>query len=249
MSCVPHPYDASARYYDRIYAFKAYDEEAQAVRRLLAGLHPTAQTLLEVGCGTAGHLAFFAQWFEAEGLDRSPSMLAVAREKLPEAPLHKGDMRTFELARRFDVVTCLFSSIGYVRSLEELNRAVANMARHLTPGGLLIVEPWFTPDQWRPGHVGGSIVVNDDTLKIARFCVSETRGRFAVTPMHHLVADPTGVTHFVETHELFLATSEELEQAFVGAGLRDVRFDADVLPRGAWIGRANAVTPDHLERG
>jgi hypothetical protein len=62
--------------------------------------------------------------------------------------------------------------------------------------------------------------------------------RFAVTPMHHLVAEPSGVTHFVETHELLLATCEEYAAAFAAAGLAAIRFGAGVLPRGAWIGAA-----------
>jgi SAM-dependent methyltransferase len=148
-------------------------------------------------------------------------------------------MRSFDLGRRFDVVACLFSAIGYVRSVEELETAVANMARHLAPGGLVLVEPWFTPDQWQtPGRVRGSMMVDDEDLKVARFVVSETRGRVAVTPMHHLVAEPSGVSHFVETHELLLATREEYEAAFVAACLEGVRCDGEVLPRGAWIGRA-----------
>jgi SAM-dependent methyltransferase len=173
------------------------------------------------------------------GLDLSPAMLAVARAKLPGVVLHAGDMRTFELGRPFDVVACLFSGIGYVRSVEELRTSVAAMARHVARGGLLLIEPWFTPDQWHTtGQVRGSLMVDEDDLKVARFVVSETRGRFAVTPMHHLVGESTGVHHFVETHELFLATRDEYEAAFVAAGLERVRFEAEVVPRGAWVGMA-----------
>ena len=31
--------------------------------------------------------------------------------------------------------------------------AIGSMARHLNPGGVLIVEPWLRPDQWIAGHV------------------------------------------------------------------------------------------------
>jgi SAM-dependent methyltransferase len=236
---VPEPYELSARYYDRIYAFKAYRDEAEAVRELVARECPNATTLLEVGCGTGGHLVFFREWFAVEGIDRSAAMLEVAGTKLAGVALHEGDMRSFDLGRRFDVVACLFSSIGYVRSVEELGTAVGTMARHLAPGGVLLVEPWFTPDQWHtPGRVRANMMVDDEDLEIARFVVSETRGRFAVTPVHHLVAESTGVSHFVETHELLLVTREEYEASFVAAGLEGVRFDGDVLPRGVWVGRA-----------
>jgi len=235
---MPSPYSSSAALYDRIYAWKAFADEAGAIRELVDTLHPGARTLLDVACGTGGHLEHLRAHFVVEGIDGSPDMLAVARNKLGDVPLHTGDLRSFALGRRFDVVTCLFSAIGYVRSTAELDAAIATMARHLAPGGVLLVEPWFTPEQWRPGRLSGGMSVDTDELKVARFVVSSTRDRFAVTPMHHLVATKDGVEHFVETHELFLAEREELEHAFVAAALVDVRYLPDALMRGLWVGTA-----------
>ena len=62
----------------------------------------------------------------------------------------QGNMLDFDLGRQFDVVTCLFSSIGYVKTVPNMKRAVANMSRHLKPGGVLVLEPWFTPEDWHP---------------------------------------------------------------------------------------------------
>jgi SAM-dependent methyltransferase len=234
---MPGPYQRSAELYDRIYGDKAFVDEARAIRTIVEHARPGARSLLDVGCGTGGHLVHVREWIAVEGLDASESMLAVARRKLPDVALHHGDMRNFAIHRRFDVITCLFSAIGYVRSTDELDAAVAMMARHLEPGGLLAIEPWFTPDQWRPGtKVRGGLLVDRDDLKLARMVVTETRGRFAVTPMHHLVGTLAGVEHFVETHELFLAEREEIEHAFIAAGLVDVNFVPDALVRGLWLG-------------
>lgn len=231
------PYERSAELYDHLYGRKPVGAEVEQIRALVAARCPGARSLLDVGCGTGAHLAQLRAWIAVEGLDASPHMLAVARRKLPDVALHHGDMRSFALERRFDVVTCLFSAIGYVRSAAELAGAIATMARHLNPGGLLAVEPWFTPAQWRPGEkVHGEVLADTDDLKIARFCVSGVRDRFAITPMHHLVATLDGVEHFVETHELFLAEREEIEHAFGAAGLVDVAHVPDVLVRGLWLG-------------
>lgn len=231
------PYQRSAELYDRMYGDKSFVEEAATIRAVVDRLRPGACTLLDIGCGTGGHLVHVREWIAVEGLDASEPMLAVARRKLPGVPLHHGDLRSFALDHRFDVITSLFSAIGYVRSTEELDAAIATMARHLEPGGFLAVEPWFTPDQWHPGtKVHGGLLVDTDELKVARLVAPETRGRFSVTPMHHLVATPAGVEHFVETHELFLAERDELEHAFIAAGLVDVHFVPGVLVRGLWVG-------------
>lgn len=77
-------------------------------------------------------------------------------------------MLTFTLSKEFDVVTCLFSAIGYMTTLRKLRRAVRNMSLHLNPGGVLIVEPWITPRNFIRGRIG-AVYVNEAKLKIARF--------------------------------------------------------------------------------
>ncbi len=44
-------------------------------------------------------------------------------------------MESFDLAKEFDVITCLFRAIGYVRTLPALEATLRNFARHLRPGG------------------------------------------------------------------------------------------------------------------
>ena len=99
----------SARIYDAVYAWKDYPREAALVHELVQARRPGAATLLDVACGTGAHLAELRRWYRCEGLDLDPNLLAVARERLPDVPLHEGDMRDFELGRRFDAVTCLLS--------------------------------------------------------------------------------------------------------------------------------------------
>lgn len=230
------PYRDSAAFYDGIYDDKDYVAEAASVHTLVLQRCPRARTLLDVGCGTGGHLAQLRQWFEVHGADVSAQMIARAAEKLPEVPLHVADLRELSLGRSFDAVVCLFSAIGYVASLEELRRGVAAMAQHVAPGGVLAIEPWFTPEAWRPWTVHGSLAIDRPELKVARLVRSEVRGRISVMPMHHLVASTEGVEHFVETHEMFLATEDEIAQAFADAGLRDVELRRDALVRGLWLG-------------
>ena len=224
----------SAAFYDAVYAWKDYAEESAAVDRLIQERRPGARTLLDVACGTGGHLRHLRKLYESEGLDADPEMLALGAANCPEVPLHEGDLTGFELDRRFDAVTCLFSSIGYARTPERLESAAAAMARHLEPGGVLLVEPWLSPDEWKVGkpHL---LVVDEPELKIARANTSGRDGRVSVVEFHYVVATPEGVEHFTELHELGLFTHEEYTAAFERAGLR-IEHDPDgLMGRGLYV--------------
>jgi SAM-dependent methyltransferase len=222
---------ASARFYDAIYGFKDYEGEAAAIDQRIQRARPGASTLLDVACGTGGHLRYLHERYVCEGVDLAEEQLAIARERLPDVPLHLADMTSFDLGRRFDAVVCMFSSIGYAGTLEGLHAAIAAMAAHLNPGGVLIVEPWLEPDAWEDGHLS-FLAVDEDDIKIARMARSETDGRLAVMAFEYLVlTHEHDVEHFVERHELALFTVAEYLRAFAAAGL-----DAEHDPEGL-IGR------------
>jgi hypothetical protein len=144
-------------------------------------------------------------------------------------------MADFDLGKQFDVVTCLFSSIGYVKTKARLEQAIQTMTCHLRSGGVLIVEPWFTPEQWQTGRVGGLFVDQPD-LKISRMSITETEDRLSFLVFHYMVGTPQGIEYFTERHELGLFTHEEYLEAFHKAGL-EISHDPEGLDgRGLYIG-------------
>jgi ubiquinone/menaquinone biosynthesis C-methylase UbiE len=154
-------FSKTAQYYDRIYAFKDYQAEADRLTTIIEeNLRSDGRRLLDVACGTGGHIAYLKERFQVEGLDISQEFLEIARREHPDVPFHHADMMAFDLADEFDVVTCLFSSIGYVRTQQNLTRAVACMTRQVVRGGVLIIEPWFTPDTWYAPSVHASLVTS-----------------------------------------------------------------------------------------
>ena len=227
-------FSRSARIYDAIYAsIRDYPLEAAELDRLIQDRRPGARTLLDVACGTGAHLEHLTA-YEVEGLDLDPEMLAVARERLPEVSFHEGDMADFDLGKRFDAVVCLFSSIGYVRTEERLRSAIASMAGHLERGGVLVVEPWLSPDVWLDRHVG-AVFVDEPELKIARMNIAQREGNISIVEFEYLVGTPDGIERFTERHELGLFTVEEYLEAFRGAGLEAEHDPEGPMGRGLYV--------------
>ncbi len=232
------PYQKSAAIYDAIYGAQEKDyvlETAQLLGFIRQHKQSSGRRLLDVGCGTGVHLSQLAGQFECQGLDRSDEMLALAREKLPNVPLHWGDMADFDLGERFDVITCLFSAIGYVETLPRLTQTIATFARHLLPGGVVLVEPWFGPGVLNSGKVYCTFVDQPD-LKIARMNINRVEGRLSMLDFHYLVGTPAGIESFCETHVMGIFTDEEYLQAFRDAGLRVVHDPTGLDGRGLYIG-------------
>jgi SAM-dependent methyltransferase len=225
----------TARYYDRFYSSKDYAAEVGRLLPLVEGrIQSAGNRLLDVACGSGRHLEYLRAGFDVEGLDISSELLELARERNPGVRLHQADMTAFDLGIEFDVVTCLFSSIGYVRTLERLQKAARCMARHVKRGGLLVVEPWFTPDSWSTGVVH-LLTVEEPELKLVRMNVSCVDGRLSYFDFHYLIGTPQGVEHTVERHELGLFEREEMEGALADAGLKVAYDEEGISGRGLYI--------------
>ena len=162
-------------------------------------------------------------------------MLDIAGQRCPDVTFIQDDMSEFEMTKRFDVITCMFSSIAYVKTLERLRKTVGNFSRHLLPGGVVIVEPWFSPDQWYAGTVHADFV-DEPGLKICRMNVSEVEGKISVMEFHYQVGTPNGIDYFTERHEGGLFTEDEYLDTFRDNGLTVVYDSEGAMGRGLYIG-------------
>jgi ubiquinone/menaquinone biosynthesis C-methylase UbiE len=232
------PFEKSAEYYDVIYdaVGKDYKKEARRIHQLIR-MHKMSigKALLDVACGTGRHIQYLLKYYSCEGLDLQPTLLARAQKRNPGTLFHRGNMSTFNLRKKFDAITCLFSAIGYMRSIRDLKRALRVMARHLNRGGVLIVEPWLTPKDLIPGHIG-AVFVDQPKLKLIRMNVVDVKGRLSILKFHYLLGKPEGIRYFTELDKFGLFTHNEYLAAFRNAGLK-VRYDRKgLIGRGLYIG-------------
>ena len=98
-----------------------------------------------------------------------------------------------------------------------------------------MVEPFFAPDDYRPGYVQ-MLCVEEPDLKITRMSAGVVRDQRVHFDFHYLVGQPTGIDHIVEPHELSLFRVSEYMDAFRSTELV-VQHDAEgLMGRGLFVG-------------
>lgn len=112
-----------------------------AIDRLGIG---AGQRVLDIGCGSGVYLRAAADRGAAvTGLDASETLLEVARTRVPEADLRRGDMEFLPFEDdRFDVVSgfnSFFFAADFVAALREAGRVAK-------PGGIVLIQVWGRPE-------------------------------------------------------------------------------------------------------
>lgn len=134
-----------AAVYDELYADKPYDAEARFVHELAGA---PGGRLLDVACGTGRHAVAFADLgYEVTASDVNEELLAVGRRTAGErVRFVQGDMRDLDVdGGPFDLVTCLFDSIGYAEVDELIVASLRSLGRHAAPGGRIVCEFLHAP--------------------------------------------------------------------------------------------------------
>src|SRR5262249_7213750 len=133
---------AAAMFYD--YCFHGLEGDVQFY---IEEANKAGAPVLEIGCGTGRILLPVAKTgVEIVGLDRSPTMLAILRQKLAKLStesqrkieLIEGDMRNFALGRRFNLVMIPYRAFLHLLTPKEQRQALTCIYEHLADNGRLI---------------------------------------------------------------------------------------------------------------
>lgn len=222
-----------AKYYDSLYADKAYLEEARFVDALLsASVGLSRGKLLDVACGTGRHAReFHSLGWRVTGVDISPDLLAVAQASSPNIAFHQQDMTELEVenGESFSAITCLFDSIGYPQSNQTIAAALRGMLRHLVPEGVVAIEFLHAATLLRHGdpvrvrRCGGS-----DGGRLLRISESSVDARRSVMTTNYEMWESASDGAFRETstevHRKRFFTVEEMRALLNIAGLEAFDF-------------------------
>ena len=131
-----------AEYYDMFNSGKNYDNEVMFLDKIFKEHDVTS--FLDLGCGTGVHAEkMTGMGYDVTGLDISPDMIKVAKEKeIDQAEFIVGDMTNFNLNKKFDACTIMFAAFGYLTENKQLEDCLKCISEHLTVDGILTFDCW-----------------------------------------------------------------------------------------------------------
>jgi ubiquinone/menaquinone biosynthesis C-methylase UbiE len=231
-------YKELAKYYDLIYSWKDYKGESKRIKKLITKYKTSAgKKLLDVGCGTGKHLEYFKDDFSCTGCDLNTEMLEIARENVKDVHFTQADMITLDLKPKYDVIICLFSSIGHVKTYDNLEQTIQNFSNHLEKGGVVIIEPWLTKSTYDAGRLGMTTYDAED-IKIARLNTTKIEDNISILDFNYLIAERNkDIVYFSEKHELGLFEIDKFLNYMTKVRLKSYFLvDGLMKGRGLYIG-------------
>lgn len=107
----------------------------------------TGGPILELGCGTGRvTIPLARKGFAVTGLDLSPHMLRIARQKVAAIPTRlnirfvHGSMERFDLKQRFRLILIPFRAFQHLLTPDTQRRCLECVRRHLAPDGRFITH-------------------------------------------------------------------------------------------------------------
>jgi len=228
----------SAPYYDLLKSRKSYEKEAAEVEAVLKSQGVADGALLLVAaCGTGEHERFWKARWRIHGFDINPEFVRLAGGKNPECHYYVSDMMAQSHPSTVDAVIGMYGCIGYCITVNGLAKAMTGFAAALDLGGILIIEPWYTPDEWQAGKIHVTTIDAADR-KLCRMGYGEPSGNIG---FHYLIGDSSGVECFYEYYEFGLFTHDQIVDSASLCGLKFVdRVRSQASKRGLMVFRKQA---------
>ena len=159
-------YDKLALYYDTLYRDKDYKMECSFIKHTFGHCKVKPKTILDVGCGTGTHSAILTDMgYNVHGIDLSPEMIRRAKKKYPSGSFDTADVRVMIGHRKNDAVISMFGTMAYLTEPSDLSKALKNVNRTLSVGGVFIFDGWNSFAVARATPPKGKLVRVDNLFK------------------------------------------------------------------------------------
>lgn len=227
-------------FYDSIYSnLKDYKKESEKIKNYILNQVPNATNILDLGCGTGEHHKYLSKDFCIDGIEINENFIKIAKEKNRNCNYYLADMMNFHLDKKYDVILCLFATISYLKSVEQLQLTIKNISQHLSQNGISILEPWVVPELVKDGfpHM---LSYDKKDLKICRMATCKTKGHFSKLDFHFLYGDCNGIKYINEEHELRYFNFEEILSSFKIFNMQMKYDPVGITGRGLYISSLNA---------
>jgi len=233
--------------YDPFYA-SVYDDlvfdkvkNEYEIGKIIQATGPTNQSLiLDIGSGTGDHVAsFVSKGYNAVGLDISPPMVAIAREKYPNLDFSVGNATEVMLypAHTFTHITCLYFTIYDINNKFLFFR---NCYEWRHPGGYLTVhlvdrdsiDPLLTNNKYPLLLSEANKVKIGDATSYVRFNNFKYKSKFNLdndfATFDEVFTDPNGKVR-KNIHHLYMPSQKKIIQLAQDAGFV-LEGKIDLLP-------------------
>jgi ubiquinone/menaquinone biosynthesis C-methylase UbiE len=149
-------------------------------------IHPVQeQSMLDLACGTGTvAIAMAGKGWQVQGIDGSEEMLRQAKEKTPpgdRVSWSQQDMRSFAISEPVSLVTCLYDSLNYMLTNDDLVSVFRRVYYALQPGGLFIFDmntAWTLAVHWDDVNY---VTDTEELTTILQSTYDEHRQRATVT--------------------------------------------------------------------
>lgn len=208
---------AHAHLLDRMYFYgkqrERYMQECRFIHDAMSR-YTRGKTMVDAGCGTGIHMMLLRDLgYTMAGFDLREEMVAVARQRNPDAAIVQGDMRSYPLDGRVDGIISMYGAINYLETEEGLDATFAGFLEHLNPGGIAIIDTRHYPNLDERVYVW-----SNDEYTLAKRWIKRPQTRTSLYRVFYTI--PAEGIMVMEDHEQFFQ-----QPFFLSDRLKCVGFD------------------------
>lgn len=195
--------ELAAYYYEIEKPARDFDSEIKFLTSLLRAKN--VQTVMDMGCGSGEHAnSLHQQGFSCIGIDASQPMLTIARQRFPQIEFFHGTMQEYQHSSAVDALICLFGSINYLLTEQELDQFLLNLKKNLKTGGYFILEVW---NAFPIRQIKRKAITSVSTSKIGKTLIQRNRG-------FRLQENPSDIS-LVEVNFIYLVNSKKIQDKHI----------------------------------